>query len=336
MKSLVLLALFAYEVSFADDVYLKTGFVFRNVLVVDTVGAQINIRREGKSFALRLADVVRIEIKRVDSSVKPTYELYSRELSSQYQSKPAEKITAPTEQEWAKLQSEGAERKGVRPIDASKVAGEDLLNGFYMMGGRISFNKAMIMNYDGSSEIWLDQPKSMWSFGLGYDYLEPDAWGGFGVSVHYSTTTLNSFSYQVLSSYSVSYKDVGYSLLLFDGKLYLVPATRIPLAFTLGFTLGSSFHGYDVTGNALVPVYGKQNFTIFRYGYILGCKLVPLRILSLELEYRPMAAYSTTTSYELENFAYSKDGLDYYWARKIGSSEGMSERMFLLSASIHF
>ena len=50
MKCIFLLTLFACEASFADDVYLKTGFVFRNVQVVDTVGENITIRREGKVF----------------------------------------------------------------------------------------------------------------------------------------------------------------------------------------------------------------------------------------------------------------------------------------------
>jgi len=336
MRSIILLALFAYGVSFADDVYLKTGFVFRNVQVVDTVGAQVNIRRDGKLLGLLIADVARIESKTVDPSVKSAYELYSQELYSQYQTRPVEKIARPTEQEWNKIQREDAERKRVRPMDAEKDAGEYLLNGIYIKAGRISFNKALVMNYNGNEEIWLDQPKSVWSFGLGYDYLERGAWGGFGASVHFSTTTLNSFSYQVISAYPISCKDVSYSLLLFDGELYLVPASKFPFAFTLGFTLGSSFHGYNVTGNTAVPVYGRQNFSIFRAGYIFGCKIVPLKILSLEFEYRPMAAYSYTTSYQLGDFAYSSGGVNYYWAKAIDSSEGMSERMFLMSLSIHF
>ena len=336
MKCIFLLTLFACEASFADDVYLKTGFVFRNVQVVDTVGENITIRREGKVFGILLANVARIESKRVDLSFKSAFELYSQDLYTQYQTKPAEKIATPTEQDWMRIQREDAERKRARPIETQKDAEEYLLNGIYIRAGKISFNKALVMNYDGHSEIWLDQARSVWAFGLGYDYLERGAWGGFGASIHYSTTTLNAFSYQVLSAYSISCKDVGYSLLFFDAELYLVPVAKFPFAFTLGFTLGSSFHGYNVTGNSAIPVYGKQNFSIFRYGYILGCKIVPLRILSLELEYRPMAAYSTTTSYELGDFAYSKDGTNYYWAKKIGSSEGMSERMFLMSLSIHF
>jgi hypothetical protein len=336
MKSLILLALFAYGVSFADDIYLKTGFVFRNVQVVDTAGTKINIRRDGKLLGLLLADVVRIESKRVDPSVKSAYELYSKDLYLQYQARPAEKIAAPTEQEWNKIQREDAERTRVQSADVKKDAAEDLLNGFYIKGGRISFTKALVMNYNGNEEIWLDQSKSMWSFGLGYDYLEGDSWGGFGASVHYSSTTLNSFSYQVLSAYSLSCKDVSYSLLLFDGELYLVPSTKFPFAFTLGFTLGSSIHGYDVTGNTAIPVHGRQSFSIFRAGYILGCKIMPLRILSLELEYRPMAAYSYSTSYEIGDFAYSKDGVNYYWATPIDTSEGMSETMFLMGLSIHF
>jgi hypothetical protein len=114
MKSLILLAMFVYGVGFADDVYLKTGFVFRNVQVVDTVGTNINIRRDGKLLEILMADVERIEFKRVDSSVKSAYELYSQELSSQYQTKTKEKIAKKSEEDLIKAQREHPERKRAR------------------------------------------------------------------------------------------------------------------------------------------------------------------------------------------------------------------------------
>jgi hypothetical protein len=98
VKHIIVLALFAYSVSSADDVYLKTGFVFRNVLVVDTVGTRINIRRDGRSITILVADVVRIESRRVDLSAKSSYELYSQELSNQYQAKSEQKTVGTTGQ----------------------------------------------------------------------------------------------------------------------------------------------------------------------------------------------------------------------------------------------
>lgn len=220
-------------------------------------------------------------------------------------------------------------------MNAQNESDKYLLHGIYLRGGRVSFNKALVM-FDERTEIWVDQAKTTFSYGLGYDYLERDFWAGFGVGAHYCTTSLNSFSYQQ-GSYSYNFKDVDYSLLLFDGDIYLVPFTKFPLAFTFGFTLDGSFHGYTLSANDPAPgTNGKKGFSIFRYGYIMGCKLVPFDFLSLELEYRPMGAYSSTTSYELGSFAYNKDGTNYYWATKTGSSEGNSETMFLMSLSVHF
>lgn len=224
-----------------------------------------------------------------------------------------------------------------QPIEAQSSADEYLLRGFSLTGGRMSFNKALVMDWNESTEIWLDQSKSYFSFGVGYDYLERNSWIGAGANVRYGSTTLDPFALRPNPSIGFSYKDISYSFLLFDGAFYIVPVTELPFAFTLGFSLGTSFHGYTISSDdPYVPVGGEENFTIFRYGYILGCKIMPLRLVSFELEYRPMAAYSQTTTYELGDFAYTKDNLNYYWAKEIGSSSGMSESMFLMSLSIHF
>jgi hypothetical protein len=114
VKHIIVLALFAYSVSSADDVYLKTGFVFRNVLVVDTVGTRINIRRDGKSIAILVADVVRIESRRVDLSAKSSYELYSQELSNQHQAKTEEKSSGTTKLGGQMAQREGFVRKRIQ------------------------------------------------------------------------------------------------------------------------------------------------------------------------------------------------------------------------------
>jgi len=220
-------------------------------------------------------------------------------------------------------------------MEAQSNEEEFLLNGFYLRGGRLSFDKALVM-YDESTEIWLGQAKGMLSFGLGYDYLEKGSWVGFGVGAHYSTTTLKPFAYEQ-TPYSYAATDVSYSWLLFDGDVYLVPFERLPFAFTVGFTLASSIHGYTLSGNDPTPgTNGEKSFNIFRYGYILGCKIIPLKVLSLELEYRPMSAYSVTRTYELGDFAFRRDDADWYYIKSTTETEGMSENMFLVSLSIHF
>ncbi|MDP2886046.1 MAG: hypothetical protein Q8P51_13610 [Ignavibacteria bacterium] len=220
-------------------------------------------------------------------------------------------------------------------MEAQSNEEEFLLNGFYLRGGKLSFNKALVM-YDETTEIWLGQAKGMLFFGLGYDYLEKGSWIGCGVGAHYSTTTLNPFAYEQ-TPYRYAATDVGYSWLLFDGDVYLVPFERLPFAFTVGFTLASSIHGYTLSGSDPTPgTNGKKSFNIFRYGYILGCKIVPLKLLTLEFEYRPMSAYSVTQTYELGDFAFNRDGADWYHIKSTTETEGMSENMFLVSLSIHF
>ncbi len=222
---------------------------------------------------------------------------------------------------------------------SQEIPSEYLLNGIFLRGGQISFNKALIMHSDESSEIWTNQSKSAITFGVGYDYIEKDSWFGFGSSVSFCNTKLNSFSYNdMVTTDILAYKDLNYSFLFFDCNFYFLPIENIPVALTLGFTLDGSFQSYTVSGDKSLAlnVNGSKKMNIFRYGYILGCKIIPFKFLSIELEYRPMAAYSVTQSYTLGDYAYTRDGVDWYYIKDLDEKEGNSESMFYMGISIHF
>jgi len=80
MKPWLCVALLIANMSFADDLYLRTGFVFRNVHVIDTTGAVLNFQRDGTFEHVPLRLVARIEILMVDPAVPSKYELYSNDV----------------------------------------------------------------------------------------------------------------------------------------------------------------------------------------------------------------------------------------------------------------
>lgn len=227
------------------------------------------------------------------------------------------------------------------PVRAQEAATKYRLHGFYVRGGFTSFDKALILNWD-ERELMLSQSKKMTSFGAGYALLPSNSWAGLNVGAQYARTALDPFSMKKITDPNMSgfptstlvYKDFNYSLLMFDLDAYLVPSKHVPFAFTLGVMLGGSFQSYAVSGDneTVQNANGSKSMNMFRYGYKLGCKIMPFRFLSVDLEYRPMSAYSSTT--ELTEFLYTKDGWNYYGKSK--STEGPSEKLVSAGLSIHF
>ncbi|NJD22343.1 MAG: hypothetical protein FIA82_06685 [Melioribacter sp.] len=211
---------------------------------------------------------------------------------------------------------------------------EYLLHGFYARGSYTGFNKALLMQYNEHEEILIDQSRKMASYGVGYALLPKDFWGGFNVGVSYCSTKLNNLRLPKDPTVNLTYKDISYSMLFCDFDLYIVPTESLPVALTLGFMLGGSFQSYTVTGdNSLVlNANGSKSLNLFRYGYILGVKIMPFKFVSFDFEYRPMAAYTQITEYR--DYLYSDDKYDYFGSAK--THEGPSEDFFSLGVSIHF
>lgn len=223
----------------------------------------------------------------------------------------------------------------------------DLLNGIFVRGAYTSFNQAMLLTWNERDEVMLDQGRKMITFGAGYAYKPDDFWCGASASVNFATTTLDPFALNkyvdrvgtIGTPYILVYNDISYSLLLFDFDAHIFPFEKIPVALTAGFVLGGSFQSYSIRGDNepyMPSANGSKSLNMFRYGYILGCKIVPFGFVSFDFEYRPMAAYTSTTHYT--DYLYSKviDGVKWNYYGSSSKSEGPSESMFLMGISVHF
>lgn len=84
----ILLVIAAYicvsQFTFADDIYLKTGYVYRNVVVLDTNDIWIRIINKDDTTAVRLSYVARVEKNKADLSKPMMFELYSQEINKAY------------------------------------------------------------------------------------------------------------------------------------------------------------------------------------------------------------------------------------------------------------
>lgn len=76
---------FIIQVCRADDIYLKNGFVLRNVQVIDTTNGRINFNIDGKSTVIDVAAVLKVDLRNSISGQKASYEMFSRHLRDQYQ-----------------------------------------------------------------------------------------------------------------------------------------------------------------------------------------------------------------------------------------------------------
>lgn len=81
------ISILSASVTHADDVYLKTGFVLRNVQVVDTANGMVNIRRDGQTIRVALEDVLKLDYGELSGNQKSTYEMFSPELYEEYKRK---------------------------------------------------------------------------------------------------------------------------------------------------------------------------------------------------------------------------------------------------------
>ena len=214
------------------------------------------------------------------------------------------------------------------------------LRGFYLRAGYATFSRALVLNWN-EREMMLNQSRGMPTFGVGYALLPRNFWGGVSANVQFGRAKLDPFRMNKVtdpnmppSGSTLQYTGMDYSLLLFDFDTYLVPSKALPIAFTLGAVMAGSFQGYSISGDAetMLNANGSKSMTMFRYGYKLGLKLMPLRHVSIDVEYRPMSAYSSTTTYS--DFLYSDGIWNYYGAASTKS--GPSERMFAAALSYHF
>lgn|GEM_PF-1553362 len=99
--------------SLADEVYLKSGFVYRNVRVSDTSGTVVSFLWDTIRVRIPLRLINKIEIEEYSSGEKPAYELYSQMMNDDFAS-------ARSEQSTNRLESDRRSKRGVQMSIATR------------------------------------------------------------------------------------------------------------------------------------------------------------------------------------------------------------------------
>jgi len=79
IRRLTILCFFLGSATYADDIYLKTGFVLCNVQVMDTTNGRINVNRDGRNTVIYTADVLKIDHREILPEQKSSYEMFSQD-----------------------------------------------------------------------------------------------------------------------------------------------------------------------------------------------------------------------------------------------------------------
>lgn len=86
----------------ADDIYLRTGVVLKNVRVVDTTAQELNIVRNSDTIKIKVDNILRVEKRPVPPESTARYEMFSEQLHEEYEAR--EQLEA--EQRNARVHSE--------------------------------------------------------------------------------------------------------------------------------------------------------------------------------------------------------------------------------------
>ncbi len=70
--------------AFADDVYLRSGYVYKNVVVLDTTNSWVRLLSKDDTTTIRFSQIVRMDIKKADLNVSKVFEIYSQEIYKAY------------------------------------------------------------------------------------------------------------------------------------------------------------------------------------------------------------------------------------------------------------
>jgi hypothetical protein len=151
---LTLIAFFSFHaVARADDIYLKTGFVLRNVRLIDTTGAVVNIEMNKRMIAVGLVDIVRVEKRETVRGEISIYELYSKSSNEEFTRNQLQ------EDEARKAGSKSEDRLPLgKPEDSTMVPPRPILG----MGVTMSLVQS---NYDDLKGV-MDLSGTSFQFGL--------------------------------------------------------------------------------------------------------------------------------------------------------------------------
>jgi hypothetical protein len=80
MLSFLTACLLASSLSFSDDIYLKTGYVLRNIQVLDTTNGRLRYKKNDQTTSFDTALVLDVESRTIVPGEEPKFELFSPEL----------------------------------------------------------------------------------------------------------------------------------------------------------------------------------------------------------------------------------------------------------------
>jgi hypothetical protein len=84
LKLILICVPFGYVCTHADDLYLKNGVLFRNVIIIDTTGAVLHIIRDSVRTGIPLELVERIDRREFIPGLKSAREIYSLSVAGKF------------------------------------------------------------------------------------------------------------------------------------------------------------------------------------------------------------------------------------------------------------
>jgi hypothetical protein len=131
-----ILCIILFTASYADDIYLMTGFVLRNVQVMDTTNSHIKIVRDGRISLIDTSFVLSIDRREVLSKQKSSYEIFSQDLHEQYQrSLPEKEAMEPERKQRLKASRRAAKAELLERMEAHLDSTHTWRKSIYIAGG---------------------------------------------------------------------------------------------------------------------------------------------------------------------------------------------------------
>jgi hypothetical protein len=209
-------------------------------------------------------------------------------------------------------------------------------SGFYFSAGKVFINNVLMM--PNAYYVAASSESDPFCFGGGCTQYIRHGRGAVGLtfSMAYWKTGVSRFRdsfFPPSSSFQTDYKDNTCSMLLFDLKATEFPIRHIPVGFTLGFAFGPSYQtftqvlvtnpimgsggrgGGGTTDAAQETDLGQISTKKTRTGFVIGLRIIPARIVSIDLDYRPMLNSNKNAGY--------------------GTGDGKHDSHFTITCNIH-
>jgi hypothetical protein len=159
MTRFLAILILAYSLAYSDDIYLKTGMVFRNVQVVDSTANVLKTIRDSSAYSIPLGIVARVEKEVYDPGQKSKYEMYSQELWDAFQK--SDPAAAPQQTTQREVPAGGVAPPSTPPSDLSSMRTvRIILKDGSELVGKIASRDSIKINFITMSGISLDIPQT--------------------------------------------------------------------------------------------------------------------------------------------------------------------------------